>query len=120
MMGVAVLSPYGKDVKAELRAVYGLDGIGALVTRVEEATAAIWGLHGRVDQVHVAFGIAVRFRSGPESYYLKLASTRNTAAPELLFRLLSEQRRAELPICEVVPTSSGNAWVNLLQDTGSC
>ncbi len=120
MDAVGVISPYGKDVQDELRRVYRVAGVGGLVARLEEATGTIWGLPGRVDQVHVAFGIAARFRSGGASYYLKLASTRNSAEPEALFRLLAEQRRAGQPIVEVVPTLRGPCWADLLADTGSC
>ncbi len=109
-----------KDVDTELRGVYGVQGVDALVSRVEVSAEALWGLPGRVDEVHVAFGLAVRFRSGADPYYLKLASTRNAAEPELLFRLLAEQRKAGLPVVDVVPTSSGLGWANLLTDTGSC
>jgi Ser/Thr protein kinase RdoA (MazF antagonist) len=117
---VSVFSPYGKDVQRELQSVYGVEKLDELVSRVEEATRTLWGLPGRVDQVHVAFGIAVRFRSAADAYYLKLASTRNAAQPELLFRLIAQQRRAGLPVIDVVPTLRGASSANLLEDTGSC
>ena len=81
MTGPSVFSPYGKDVEAELRTVYGFADVEALVASMSEQLGRVWGLRAEIDQVHVAFGIALRFRSGPDCYYLKLASTGSARAP---------------------------------------
>ena len=95
MSEIAILSPYRKDVHLELRSVYGLAGLEELASRVEYAARSVWGLPARVDQIHVSFGLAIRFWSGRSLYYLKLASTRKMSGRQDTQRAAFERPSGE-------------------------
>ena len=64
-----IVSPYGKNVTQELREVYKLESLDALLGRVRCYLAESYGFQPVViEQVHVAFGIAVRFSYQEQLY----------------------------------------------------
>ena len=79
--------------------------------------ARIWGLRVEIEEVHIAFGLAVGFRCGRDRYYLKLASTRHARAPNTLFALLEHQRAHGVPAVEVIRTLGGLHHAEILRGT---
>jgi len=110
-----ITSPYGKHIPTELRDVYKLASVDELLRRVHRFLTVRYGFKGvRVEEVHVAFGTAVRFVHAGRSYYLKFTGRANHRDPEGLFRLLEYLRENRIPLPEVVRTVDGALFANIL------
>ncbi len=111
-----VVSPYGKDVKAELNQVYNLASVSELVARVRVFLTDHYGFEDvRIKQVHVAFGITVNFSHANEDYYLKFTDRANHRQPEALFCFLEYLRAHQLPVPEIIKTLDHTYFENILK-----
>lgn len=111
-----IVSPYGKDVTAELKSVYKVASVEELVGRVRRFLAERYAFKAvHLEQLHVAFGIAVRFVYKGECYYLKFAGRANHRQPEALFSYFEYLRAHQLPLPEVVRTHNGAPFENILE-----
>lgn len=111
-----VVSPYGKDVAQELREVYKLESLDALLERVRYYLAESYGLQPVViEQIHVAFGIAVRFSHQQQRYYLKFTGRSNHQQPEALFEYHDYLRRHGVPLPEVLRTVNRTHFETILE-----
>lgn len=111
-----IVSPYGKDVTAELKSVYKVASVEELVGRVRRFLAERYAFKAvHLGQLHVAFGIAVRFVYKGECYYLKFAGRANHRQPEALFSYFEYLRAHQLPLPEVVRTHNGAPFENILE-----
>lgn len=111
-----IVSPYGKDVTAELKSVYMVASVEELVGRVRRFLAERYAFKAvHLEQLHVAFGIAVRFVYKGERYYLKFTGRANHRQPEALFGYFEYLRGHRLPLPEVVRTLDGAPFENILE-----
>ena len=114
-MAIKILSPYGKDVTAELKDVYKLASIDELSERVRYFLASSYRFTDvQIGEVHVAFGVAVRFSYAGQSYYLKFTGRANHRDPEGLFRYLMYLREHQIPLPEIAKTVNGTYFENIL------
>ena len=110
-----IFSPYGKHVSTELKDVYKLESVAELLERVRRFLADRYGFKTvHIETVHVAFGTAVQFLHGGESYYLKFTGRANHRDPEGLFRYFEHLRAHGLPLPEVLKTVDGAWFENIL------
>lgn len=110
-----ISSPYGKHVPTELRDVYKLGSVGELLRRVHRFLAVRYGFRGvRVEEVYVVFSTAVSFVHAGTGYYLKFTGRANHRDPEGLFRLLEYLRENQILLPEVVRTTDGALFENIL------
>lgn len=117
-MDVRVLSPYGKNVIAELNDVYNLASVEELLSRVRRFLEAAYGFGTvQIEEVHVAFGVTVRFSYTDESYHLKFTGRANHGDPEGLFRYLEHLRTQGIPLPEIVKTIHGAWFENILDNS---
>ncbi len=108
-----ILSPYGKDVTAELNDVYSLASLEKLLNRVRHFLEAAYGLGTvQIEEVHVAFGGAVRLSYADESYYLKFTGRANHRDPEGLFRFLEHLRTHGMLLPKIVQTEDGTLKIS--------
>lgn len=111
-----VVSPYGKDVTRELQEVYKLESIGALLERVRSYLAESYGFQPAViEQVHIAFGIAIRFSYQEQFYYLKFTGRANHRQPEALFEYHNDLRRRGIPLPEILQTVNRTHFETILE-----
>lgn len=110
-----VVSPYGKNVADELRRVYRLESVDALLERVGHFLAESYGFRSAtVEHIHVAFGIAVRFAYQNQRYYLKFTGRANHQRPEALFSYQGRLRHLGVPLPEVLRTLDGTYFETIL------
>lgn len=113
-----ILSPYGKHVATELKDVYNLASVDELLGRVYRFLADRYNFGTvQIEELHVAFGIAVRFVHAGRSYHLKFTGRANHRDPEGLFHLLEYLRENRVPLPEVVRTVDGALFENILDDS---
>lgn len=111
-----IVSPYGKNVTQELREVYKLESLDALLGRVRCYLAESYGFQPVViEQVHVAFGIAVRFSYQEQLYYLKFTGRANHQQPEALFEYHNYLRRHGIPLPEILQTVNRTHFETILE-----
>ena len=116
-MTTNILPPYGKNVTAELNDVYNLASIDELSERVRYCLANSYGFTDvQIEEIHVAFGVAVRFSHAGTSYYLKFTGRANHGDPEGLFAYLMYLRE-QLPLPEIIKTANGTYFENILEDS---
>jgi Ser/Thr protein kinase RdoA (MazF antagonist) len=114
-----ILSPYGKNVAAELKDVYNLNSLDEMLQRVYRYLADGYGFNNvEIEMVHIAFGTAIKFSYNNETYYLKLAGRANHHHPEELFPFLEHLRNKGLPLPEVLKTLDGVYFKNILENSG--
>jgi Ser/Thr protein kinase RdoA (MazF antagonist) len=111
---VQVVSPYDKDVLHELSSVYGLESIEALEQLVLSKLECDYGLMGRIERVHVAFGLSVMVRA-KEIYHLKFWSTANQPYLHEVFGMLEALREADVPAPQVIRRLDGAHFANWLE-----
>ncbi len=110
-----ILSPYGKNVSTELNDVYNLASVDELLEHVRRFLADRYDFQTvHIDQVHVAFGTAVRFSHADGSYYLKFTGRANHRDPAGLFRYFGHLRAHGLPLPEILRTVDGAWFENIL------
>ena len=115
VMTANILSPYGKNVTAELSDVYNLASVDELLERVSNFLANSYGFaEVHIEEIHVAFGIAVRFSHAGTSYYLKFTGRANHGDPEGLFRYLTYLREQQLPLPKILKTVDGTHFETIL------
>ena len=113
-----ILSPYGKNVTAELNDVYNLASVKELLSRVRHFLETAYGFGTvQIEEVHVAFGVAIRFAYADESYYLKFTGRANHGDPEELFRYLEYLRTEGVPLPKIVETIHGTWFENILDNS---
>ncbi len=117
-MTANILSPYGKNVTAELNDVYNLASVDELLERVSNFLAAGYGFaEVHIEEIYVAFGIAVRFSHAGTSYYLKFTGRANHGDPEGLFAYREYLRKQQLPLPEIVETVNGTYFETILDNS---
>jgi Ser/Thr protein kinase RdoA (MazF antagonist) len=100
----------------ELKDVYNLNSVEELLQRVRRYLSEDYGFdNAETEMIHVAFGIAIKFVHGNESYYLKFTGRANHRHPEELFPFLEHLRQNVLPLPEVIKTSDGVYFKNILE-----
>ena len=110
-----IVSPYGKDVIQEMKTVYKLESIDELIDRVRYFLAESYAFNSvNIEQIHVAFGIAVRFLYKQERYFLKFTGRANHHQPEALFHFHDYMRREGIPLPEVLQTVDYAYFKNIL------
>ena len=110
-----IVSPYGKDVIQELKTVYRLESTDELIDRVRYFLAESYAFNSvDIEQVHVAFGIAVRFSYKQQRYFLKFTGRANHRQPEALFHFHNYMRRRGIPLPEVLQTVDHTYFENIL------
>ena len=118
VMTANILSPYGKNVTAELNDVYNLASVDELLERVSNFLAAGYGFaEVHIEEIYVAFGIAVRFSHAGTSYYLKFTGRANHGDPEGLFAYREYLRKQQLPLPEIVETVNGTYFETILDNS---
>jgi Ser/Thr protein kinase RdoA (MazF antagonist) len=110
-----IVSPYGKTVSKELKDIYNLSSVNELLERVRHYLSEDYGFDGvDVEMIHVAFGVAIKFKHDNESYYLKFTGRANHHQPEDLFLLLEHLRQKGLLLPEVLKTNDDTYFKNIL------
>lgn len=111
-----IVSPYGKNVTEELQRVYKLESVDALRERIRYFLAESYGFKFvTLEQVHVAYGIAVRFLHEEQCYYLKFTGRANHRQPEALFRYHDYLRRHGIPLPDVLQTVNRSYFETILE-----
>lgn len=115
-----VLSPYGQNVLAELKDIYGFNSV--------EATAefAIHHLQQQyqfkvvsVEALHISSGLAAKLKADGELYYLKFTSREMHENPEQLFPWLNYARKQGILLPEIIPATNGSWYLSPLKNVES-
>ncbi|KAB8315201.1 phosphotransferase [Tolypothrix campylonemoides VB511288] len=115
-----VLSPYGKNVLAELKDIYGFNSV--------EATAefAIHHLQQQyqfqvvsVEALHISTGLAAKLKADGEIYYLKFTSREMHENPDQLFPWLSYARKQGILLPEIIRATNGSWYLSPLKNLES-
>lgn len=70
-----VLSPYGKNIVAELQNIYGFDSVESAAKFVIRHVQQQYQFQvASVEMLHIAYGLVVKLKAEGETYYLKFAS----------------------------------------------
>ena len=111
-----IVSPYGKDVTQELQTVYKLESVNELTERVRHFLLTSYAFDAvHIEQIHVAFGIAVKFSHEQQHYFLKFTGRANHRQPEALFEFHDYMRREGVPLPEVLKTVHHTYFENILE-----
>lgn len=115
-----VLSPYGKDVLAELTNVYGFDSVEIATDFVIRYVQQHYQFQEVfVEMLHIAYGLTVKLKADNEIYYLKFASRSMHDNPNQLFPWLNYARKQGILLPEVIPTSNGSWYLSPLENVNS-
>lgn len=115
-----VLSPYGQNVLAELKDIYGFNSV--------EATAefAIHHLQQQyqfqvvsVEALHISSGLAAKLKADGEIYYLKFISREIHENPDQLFPWLEYARKKGILLPEIIRATNGSWYLSPLKDVES-
>jgi Ser/Thr protein kinase RdoA (MazF antagonist) len=84
--------------------------------RVHRFLTSCYGFKAvQIEEVHVAFGVAIRFSHAGESYYLKFTGRANHRRPDALFRLWRHLRHHAVPLPVVLKGVHGAFFENILE-----
>ncbi|MBD2430454.1 MULTISPECIES: hypothetical protein [Fischerella] len=76
-----VLSPYRKDVLAELKNIYGFDSVETATDfMIRHIQQHYQFQEVSVEMLHIAYGLVAKLKADSEIYYLKFASRSNSFA----------------------------------------
>jgi Ser/Thr protein kinase RdoA (MazF antagonist) len=117
---VQVLSPYGKNILAELETIYGFESVESTVEFVVRHVQRHYPLQPvSVEMLHIAYGLVAKLNAAGETYYLKFASHSMHNSPEQLFPWLDFARKRNLLIPEVIPAANGAWYLSPLENHSS-
>ncbi|MDV2993418.1 MAG: hypothetical protein N4J56_003072 [Chroococcidiopsis sp. SAG 2025] len=115
-----VLSPYGKDVLAELKDIYGFSSIAAATEFVIHHLQQEYQFQViSVESLHIAYGLVAKLKADGEIYHLKFASHEMHENPEQLFPWLDYARKQGMLLPEIIPASDRSWYLSPLKDVGS-
>jgi hypothetical protein len=80
-----VLSPYGKNVLAELKNIYGFESIASATEFVVRHVQQHYRLNNvSIEMLHIAYGLVAKLIADGDAYHLKFASHGMHDRPEQL------------------------------------
>lgn len=89
------LSPYGKDVLAELKNIYGFDSVETATDFIIRHVQQQYQFQEvSVEMLHIAYGLVAKLKADSEIYYLKFASRSIHNNPHQLFPWLHYAKEA--------------------------
>ncbi|MDJ0591491.1 MAG: phosphotransferase [Pleurocapsa sp. MO_226.B13] len=115
-----VLSPYGKDVLAELKDIYGFDSVESATKFVIRHLQQQYQFRAiEVETLHVAYGLVAKLKADGEIYHLKFASRSMHDSPDQLFPWLDYARKRGVLVPEVISAINGNWYSSPLENIDS-
>lgn len=115
-----VLSPYGKDIFAELKNIYGFDSVESAAKFVIRHVQQQYQFQvASVEMLHIAYGLVVKLKADGEIYYLKFASRSMHDNPDQLFPWLDYARKRGVLLPEVVAATNGSWYLSPLENVDS-
>ncbi|KAB8320861.1 phosphotransferase [Tolypothrix campylonemoides VB511288] len=115
-----VLSPYGKDVLAELKNIYGFDSVESATEFVIRHLQQQYQFGAiEVDTLHIAYGLVAKLKADGEVYHLKFASRDMHENPDQLFPWLDYARKQGVLVPEVISTINGSWYLSPLENVDS-
>lgn len=115
-----VLSPYGIDVLAELKDIYGFNSVEATVEfAIHHLQQQYQFQVVSVEALHISSGLAAKLKADGEIYYLKFISHEIHENPDQLFPWLSYARKQGVLLPEIIPATSGSWYLSPLKDVES-
>jgi Ser/Thr protein kinase RdoA (MazF antagonist) len=115
-----VLSPYGKNVFAELKNIYGFKSVESAAKFVVRHVQQQYRFQNiSVEMLHIAYGLVAKLKADSAIYYLKFASRSMHNNPEHLFPWLNYARNQGIPIPEVIPATNRKWYLSPLKNIDS-
>ena len=115
-----VLSPYGKNVLAELKDIYGFDSVESATRFVISHLQQQYQFQAiEVETLHIAYGLVAKLKADGEIYHLKFASRSMHDSPDQLFPWLDYARNHGVLLPEVISTIDGNWYSSPLENIDS-
>lgn len=115
-----VLSPYGKDVLAELKNIYGFDSLESAKEFVICHLQQQYQFRAiEVERLHVAYGLVAKIKADGEVYHLKFASRSMHDNPDQLFPWLDYARKQGVLVPEVISSIDGSWYLSPLENIDS-
>ncbi len=115
-----VLSPYGKDVLAELKNIYGFDSVeSAREFAIRHLQQQYQFQVIEVESLHVAYGLVAKLKADGEVYHLKFASRSMHENPDQLFPWLDYARKQGILVPEVISSIDGSWYLSPLENIDS-
>lgn len=115
-----ILSPYGKEVLAELKNIYGFDSVETATNFMIRHVQQHYQFEEvAVEMLHIAYGLVAKIKADSEIYYLKFASRSMHDNPDQLFPWLHYARKQGIPLPEIISAINGSWYLSPLANVES-